>query len=236
MEEVAARYDNPDGTLPEVEMKGLEVAVVEALEVLQRLGNLEFVVDALREVGETIRKTASSDSSPLVKVSGTSRARRLCPGLESHPTANEANGRLEFMATFEESFLSEVVWGNFVNCQIHQFGVGVTLNSTMDAYMGGPVPLDRLRFDHLLFRLDGRYTSEERTDTLAFDFRLVDDALEVRLPGANGDVIAQVSKGIGAVAIRTASSSFCCDFEQHFCDQLDGDSCDSAPTGTRLSW
>jgi hypothetical protein len=217
-------------------MEVVTEVVEKATEALARLGNLDFVVQTLGNVGDTIRNAASSDDGGILKVTGVSDVVGICPGLESKATTDEANGKLTFTVTFDKSFVDPVIWGEFMDCQFNQSGLGITLNSTMDLHLGAPMALDSLRFDEILFRLDGSYLFEGTSYPLGLDFRLQEDAIEFRIPAEGGDVIAKLGRDLSEVAIRTSDGSFCCHFENRYCDEVTGDSCEDPADGTRLSW
>jgi hypothetical protein len=236
LEEVAEQYDSPEGQLPENEMELFTSAVEVVIETIETLGNLEFVVQTLEEVGKTIRNASKSDNDSFFKITGVSEVESICPGFGDLDATDPGNGTLDFTITFERSFVDEVIWGQFTDCRFQKAGLDVTLNSTMDLFLGEPEPLDRLRLDYLLFRLDGEYTLNGTTDSLGLDFRLRNDAIEFRVPAVDGDVIVALKEGLEAVSVRAENSSYCCNFDERFCEGLVGNSCDSPTDGTRISW
>jgi hypothetical protein len=227
-------YEEPKGILNEENIQEIVENALVKLQSLENLGKFGFVIDTLENVNETIKSVATADDGSILKISGSTDVASVCPGPGAKATTASANGNLTYTITFDRSKIGEVVWGSFNDCVV-AFGENVfTINSSMDIYLGGEIPLSDLDIDTLLFRLDGGYTRNDEFFSLAFDFRVRSDEISIRVPALDGDVI--FTFGL-AVAIETREGSFCCDFENRTCFQLEGDSCEGAIAGDlSLSW
>jgi len=234
---IAAIYDEPTGMVSNENIEEAVNQAMMALSLVEELGSLGFVVETLKDVGEKVKTVAKQDDGSLFKVNAVSEVDSICPGSEPKASVREENGDLSFTLTVKNSSIEEVVWGEFVDCQIYQAGQGIVIDSSMDIYLGGRVPLNQLSLNSLLFQLVGEFRSSSKVTPLNLDFRLVDDTTEIRIPAANGDVIFRFAQRQKQVALQTREGSFCCDFSKNSCFQLGGRSCTDAETGDKvISW
>jgi len=235
--DIAAIYDEPTGQITD---ENIEEAVNEALRTLseiEELGNLDFVVQTLNDVGDAIRDVAKQDDGSVIKITAVTEVDQVCPGDEAKASVDPENGTLKFTVTVKDSQVEEVVWGDFAGCQVYEANQALTIDSSMDVYLGGAVPLGDLNLDSLLFRLVGEFRSSSKVTPIDLDFRIQDDALEIRIPALDGDVVFVVGQGFENFGIETSEGSFCCDFSAKSCFQLEGATCSTAEPGDKMiSW
>ncbi len=235
LKELSDRYEDPDGAILSETMAEIAERALSELAAWDNLGHLGFVIDTIEGVGQAVKRAGGAGEG--ISISGVTYVDNVCPGF-SGEAENPDNGHLRMTLTLRDSFVEEVVWGDFTDCKMNFSGIDVKLTSTLDLYLGGPVPLSRLNFDSVLVRAAGEV--EIDGEVLEFDesARIIEgDFFEILVPSGGGDIVVGFQDDLTAVSVRTSTGAFCCDFEARFCDGVDGQDC-AAPvaSGTRFLW
>jgi hypothetical protein len=244
-------YDNPPGTLDEANVEAVAMLAAEQLAKVGELGDLDFVVETLQDVTETVddfsEEGGDDDTGGQVPVNGVARFRTICPGwVPGERLDQEANGALNVTLPFRDSRYLPVIFGSFERCRFRVVNrqeqvtpLRVQLNSAIAGYIGPDIRLDLSNLRSVLFRLEGTgsFDDDEPVD-VELDFRVFTAGkVETRVSAQGGDVIPFVEEGVARVGIRAANGTFCCDFEERICIQTEATSCEGVTSGDRaLTW
>lgn len=236
LEALGELYDSPQGTFGPDNMAEIVDQALKELATWEELGRLGFVIETVEGVGEAVREAAGNSEG--ISLSGVTYVDSVCPGFPGDEEGDPDNGILKMTVTLKDSFVEEVIWGDFTACKMNFGGRNVTLTSSMDLYLGGPVPLSNLRFDAVVIRVEGEVKLEDETTDFSSDARISGgDFFELRVPADGGDVILGFEDDLTSVAVRSLDGAYCCDFDNRSCSQVDGQDC-KAPVveGTRFTW
>ncbi len=238
-------YEQPSGSLAN---DGLDLVMERAklrLVEVQELGKIDFIIDTLVDVGGNIADVAGEDGSQAVLLSGVSDVVTICPGLDDAEQPDIKNGQSDFKITFENSFLTPSIWGNFAECIVATQVAGLNqsdvetslLNLDFTLFLGEAIPLWNLDIDLVLIRVDGNQKAFGKTRNIAVDFRVdSDELLEIRVPAEGGDVIFDFGTSFTQAAVRTRDGSFCCYFEEKVCSAAIDEVCAPKPGDIQLQW
>ncbi len=246
---IADVYDAPTGVVDGETIASVVTTALVDFELVNGLGELEFVTESLEGVGDAIHDVAADSEDSMRSIRGSARVRTICPGGEAKHTVDPANGDVEYTIAYRQSRLEDTVWGTLDGCTFHDTGerpLGVDVpagpahyDGSMDIYLGQEVKLTDLHFPSFLFRMDGRARLSALEADVSMDFRIVraTSLVEVRVPATDGDVIFGSGANATRVLLRARDATYCCDFTARRCSALDGDSCDD-PTlpGRDLTW
>jgi hypothetical protein len=211
-------YEHPTGTVP---IDSIEAAREEARRRTDAAGRgpRDFTAQLLEAVRQRLEKAGLSadpgdePSSHTPQVKGFVDVRRTCRGWDAtQTTPSLADGELMITAIFEDRHISDAIWGKGTMCKGRvDTDAGRSLNVYLDGGFGvqllGPAPtkLSEARF---LVAFSGTVGTDTMRDMLSFDFRFVYPQLEVRVPVADGDIIASV--GLDGVVFRGKNGTFTC--------------------------
>lgn len=228
IQDVAAVYTTPTGTVPASAAEQV-TALQQRLETIgsTHLGGL--VTDALvrlrtrlEDGGVPIDPTTPRKKHRAVIV-GSVTIDRICRGWDDASTTPDAsNGSLELVAQVEGSMLQRIIWGTATTCKgrvdvtndviIHPY-----VDGTIAVYLEGPLPDDA---NDAQFIMGWNGTLGTETTDLksgSFDFRVINQQVEVRIPVADGDIIG--SAGLNEVSFRGSNGTFGCSVETGACGQ-----------------
>jgi hypothetical protein len=244
-------YDEPPGTLDAQNVEEVAMLAAEQLAKVAELGDLDFVVETLQDVTETVddfsEEGGDDDTGGQVPVNGVARFQTICPGwVPGEKVDQEANGALNITLPFRDSRYLTVIFGSFARCRFRVVNrqeqvtpIRVELNSAIAGYIGPGIKLDLSNLQSVLFQLEGtgNFDDEEPVD-IELDFRVFTAGkVETRVPAQGGDVIPFVEEGVARVGIRAANGTFCCEFEERICIQTEATSCEGVTSGDRaLTW
>jgi hypothetical protein len=226
--QLVAVYDQPTGTVP---VDDVSMAMAEAQRRFEALeiGRLpELVVELLRGLRTRLEDADLStdpqeppdDDTP--DVDGYLTVDRVCRGWDRRAVEPDvaANGHVQGTATVKDGHLEEALWGTATTCRDRipadsPLQVNVFVDGKLGVHLEAEIP-NSLADAQLLVGFDGTVGSEEQQRQLAFDFRVSFPKLEVRVPVADGDIIAEVGGGEQLV-LRGSNGSFSCSVQNGGC-------------------
>jgi hypothetical protein len=231
--EVAAQAQARFG---ELQLDWLPRLVADALAGLrQRLTDTGLPTDpATTGVDDDDDDDDDGDDSKNPWIDAVVHLQRICRGWSEPPGAPDAaqNGTLDLTAVVQRSRLGSTVWGTATACRARvAVGSSVAVNGflegTVTVYLYGGVPRE-LADTRALVQVTGRIGTEVTiqgnaqtaatpggTASGSFDFRVIYPQVEIRVPVADGDVIASV--GLDAIEIRARNGSYRCDLPALTC-------------------
>jgi hypothetical protein len=215
---LAAAYDNPTGTIQPSEL------ACRAQDAFQQLTQerLPEVRAAISDALVSLREWLQSSGLPLdgttiddkaARVRAVVNVHRICRGWDANVTTPNASkdGRIELSAYVDTQGLHRTLWGQAINCQGRvspaMLEVPVFLNGTLAIYLqqglrsGGETTFT--------VQLSGEVGGPDNRHPVNWDFSASTEGLEIRLPTADGHVIASIQNGIGQ--LRTAAGEFAFD-------------------------
>lgn len=229
LQEVAAQYVTPTGTVPanaqaQIDEVGLE------LDLLRETGLAEYIADRLVELRTRLEASGVStgpDDRPSIDrttIDATARLDRTCRGWDpASTTPDTANGSVQLFAKIEANALTRLLWGTASACRERiPVAGGVAVNPYVDGslaiYLEGPLPTS-LRDAHFIVAFDGTLGTERLGQTpVSFDFRVTGLQLEVRVPVPDGVIIG--SGGLLEVTLRGTNGTFSCSRRTKVCSPL----------------
>jgi hypothetical protein len=222
---VAAEYDNPTGTVPVAAMPQIQdfEQRLDTINATQLPATIASVLEGLR-----VRAAASGLATDPVTTpkknrpvtAGSIVLERTCRGWDdSSTTPSPANGAIEVTAEYQASILQRTVWGTATTCHERVSGsngasVHTFFDGTIAIFLEGPLASDPSQISFLM-GWNGTIGTEGLQASSAFDFRVVPPQLEVRVPVADGSVIASV--GGNGVLLRGANGTYGCSLVTFVC-------------------
>ena len=219
--QLAAVYDQPTGTVPVDDASMAMADAQRRIEALE-LGRLpELVVELTRGLRARLQdadlstdpQEAPDDSTP--DIDGYLNVSRVCRGWDRTAVTPDpaSNGQVQGTATVQDGHLEEALWGTASACRDRipadsPLQVNVFVDGRLGIHLLAELP-DSLTNAQLLVAFDGTAGSDEQQRQLSFDFRISFPRIEVRVPVADGDVIAAVGGGEQLV-LRGSNGSFTC--------------------------
>jgi hypothetical protein len=231
VEQLVAEYEEPSGTLNE---QGAAALVTEALRRQQLVDASQLglvVAEQLVAIrgqleGRDLPTTPGQTAPDLPELDAFVRLRRICRGWEDDgaPPDQGLNGFIELTAVVEQGRLTPVLWGPAERCRTRVPLPGereLTWNAYLDGDLWvrpiGSLPRDVTEADFLL-GFQGTVGGERLRGTVNFDLRFAYPQIELRLPVADGNVIASV--GLEGVSLRARNGQFACSVEPPACGRL----------------
>lgn len=242
MDSLYAIYENPTGTLPAEELATLIEQAQLAHAEAESVGALDFVVDTIKPVADSISEAAGAGPGTGRKLrfllSGKGDVEQICPGLMASPTKDLENGSVRYQVALRDNFVLKTIWGTFDQCQFHAGGRGVTFDGTWALSLGTNQLVTTLQVENVLVKVEGTLTGSMAGTSIERDFLVNrNGTIGIRVPVADGDVICASDEEKGRVSVRTRDGAFCCILSDQECYALEGDTCESADAGgKRISW
>jgi hypothetical protein len=229
LEQLVAIYDNPTGTVP---VEDVSMAMAEARSRFEALeeGRLPDVVADLAARARSRLDTAdlshdpdeTPDEDSSADTDGYLNINRTCAGWDAQATVPDApsNGTLTATATFENAKLDRALWATATSCRDRvpfngRLQVNVFLDGKLGIYLEDELP-QSINDARMLVGFEGTIGSDQRQRPLSFDFRINFPRIEVRVPVADGDIIAEVGGGDHLV-LRGSNGSFTCSIQDGDC-------------------
>lgn len=230
LQSVAAIYDAPTGTVPASAMDQI-VDLQQKLDTINstRLGGL--MTDALVGLRRRLEDAGvPTDPSTMRKkhravIVGSVTLDRTCRGWDdASTTPDPANGALEVVAQVEASALQRLIWGTATACKgrvdlpndltAHPF-----VDGSIAIYLEGPLP-DNANDAQFIMAWNGTLglQAAEPQRSGSFDFRVINQQIEVRIVSTDGDIIGAV--GAGEISFRGSNGTFGCSLVTFECGQL----------------
>lgn len=231
VEAIVAEYEQPTGTLNE---DGALALLAEALRRQELVSATQLglvIAEELTEIRDELEKRdlpiAPGQTAPdLPNIDAFVRLRRICRGWEGDgaPPDEARNGSLTLTAVVEDGRLHPVLWGPAERCRTQVPLVGerdLRWNAYLDGDLWvrtiGELPEDVTEADFVLgFR--GTVGGERLQRTVDFDLRFSYPQVELRIPVADGSVIA--SGGLLGVGLRASNGLFACSADPPECGRL----------------
>jgi hypothetical protein len=220
MTELVAIYEHPTGTLNASAAGSVLDAAHTVLDRARAFGAsdtfLAIVSDSVAELGDEPDGSGSAGT----EAEGYLLVTRICDGWGVEPVPDATNGVLRLTLGFTELGLDAVTWGDVESCKYRFESDQVLLRGPEAASPGSlrlhffdaPVPFAAIARTLVLFDLDLVAEIDGEALDASFDYRLDAAAgdLDVRVPVADGDVIARVSAS-GDIGVRAKNGDFLCD-------------------------
>lgn len=225
LQELVAIYQSPTGTVPVGDIQAAR-AEAQRRNDDSNAGEIQLISAILVALRDRLVKAGLSPdpTTALPKhaavIKGVVDVLRTCRGWDpAQTTPDPANGQLAIQATLQDRDVGPYLTGASTTCKGR---VDVTSNRSIDAYLDGalgihlegPLPT-QLSDSRFLVAFSGTVGTDASQDMLSFDFRVVYPQVEVRVPVADGDVIASV--GLDGVVFRGANGEFSCPLTQSTC-------------------
>jgi hypothetical protein len=226
--QLIAVYDQPTGTVPVDDVSMTMADAQRRIEALE-LGRLpDLVVEFTRRL-RTRLQDADLSTDPqetpdddVPDIDGYVNVNRVCRGWDRLATTPDpaTNGRVQGTATVRDGHLEEELWGTATSCRDRvpadsPLQVNVFVDGKLGIRLEAEVP-DSLASAQLLVAFEGTVGSDEQQRQLSFDFRISFSRIEVRVPVADGDIIAAVGGGEQLV-LRGSNGSFTCSVQSGGC-------------------
>lgn len=236
LSDLASEYEHPDGVLNEDNIESIADAARAALERVEHLSSLDFVVETLDQVSEQVQEFSRATSESRFKVDLWSETRAPCPGASGDGESSEEAGMFVVSLAVEASRIRPTIWGEFAACRLERAGVTAELDATLEVFLDGDYELHSLEFESYLFRIAGDIQIGGAATEGSLDFRILrEQAIEVRVPSEVGHVVVRFARGEDQeAALRTGDGTFCCHFDDRRCASVSGDSCSSSEDGDRV--
>ena len=229
LEQLVAVYNNPTGTVP---VEQVSMAMAEAqnrFEALEQSRLAELVADLAARARSRLEEADLSqdpdetpDEDSSADVDGYLNINRTCAGWDAQATVPDAtsNGTLTMTATFENAKLNRALWATATSCRDRvpfngQLQVKVFLDGKLGIYLEDELP-QSINDARMLVGFEGTIGSDQRQRPLSFDFRINFPRIEVRVPVADGDIIAEAGGGDHLV-LRGSNGSFTCSIQDGGC-------------------
>jgi hypothetical protein len=221
---LVAVYDQPTGTVPVDDVSMAMADAQRRIEALE-LGRLpELVVEFTRGL-RTRLQDADLSTDPqeppdddVPDIDGFLNVDRTCRGWDRQAVEPDraANGHVLGTATVRDGHLEEALWGTATSCRDRvpadsPLQVNVFVDGKLGIHLEAEVP-DSLANARLLVGFEGTVGSDEQQRQLSFDFRINFPNVEVRVPVADGDIIAAVGGG-DQLVLRGSNGSFSCSIQ-----------------------
>jgi hypothetical protein len=229
LQEVAAQYDAPTGTVPADAQAQID-EVAREIDLLRETAFVDYITQRLVGVRERLEESGIStgpDDHPYIDrttLNATARLDRTCRGWDdASTTPDPANGAVQLFAKVESNNLTRLLWGTASACRdivpvTDSVAVHPYFDGSVAIYLEGPLPTS-LGDAHFIVALDGTLGTERLGNTaVSFDFRFDSPQLEVRVPVSDGVIIG--SGGLNEISLRGTNGTFGCSRETHVCGQL----------------
>jgi hypothetical protein len=229
LQEVAAQYDAPTGTVPADAQAQID-EVGQEIDLLLETGLVEYATQRLVELRERLEDSGIStgpDDRPHVDrttLDATARLDRTCRGWNDESTTPDpSNGTVQLFAKVESNNLTRLIWGSASACRdsvavLDRAAVHPYVDGTIAIYLEGPLPTS-VRDARFIVAFDGTLGSERLGNTsVSFDFRVAFPQLQVRVPVADGVIIG--SGGLDEISLRGANGTFGCSRVTKTCARL----------------
>lgn len=228
LEELVAIYDQPTGTVP---VDDVSMAVAEAQRRFQslELGRLpEVVVELTAGLRRRLQAAdLSTDPQEIPEdtypdVDGYVNVDRVCRGWDQQANTPDpaSNGRVQGTVTVHNGKLDQALWATATTCRDRipagsPLQANVYLDGKLAIHLESELP-DSVTNAQVLVGFEGTAGSEGEQRALSFDFRLDFPRLQVRVPVADGDIVAEVGSGEGLV-LSGRNGSFTCNIQNGGC-------------------
>jgi len=210
--DLEAVYDNPPGMFSAGDLQLLRAGFEEQITLLQATGNLGATETLLNVVGASpgvAENGGQAESTPASRVAAVIDVTRVCAGPNGDgPVTGNRYGTVTMTLKGGLRGLFPIAWGEFDACADRTPG-GAPF--TID----GPYSITLRKRDtgrDVLFLFQGTITAERVNYNGSLDVRVRSDGTpEVRLSGANGDVVVSVDATNGNILARDRTGLWRCD-------------------------
>ena len=229
LEQLVAVYDNPTGTVPVEQVSTAMAEAQSRFEALDQSRLAELVAelaarvrsrleaaDLSQDPDETPDEDSSADIDGYLNINRAARA-----GIAGHrPRCHQQRHADRAPPTYENAKLNRELWATATSCRDRvpfngQLQVNVFLDGKLGIYLEDQLP-QSINDARMLVGFEGTIGSDQRQRPLSFDFRINFPRIEVRVPVADGDIVAEVGGG-DQLVLRGSNGSFTCSIQNGGC-------------------